>query len=65
TDMRGMFASCEALGTITFGTNFTTAAVDMFYQMFYGCKALHRLDLSGFTFDSGDNINQLFQDADI
>ncbi len=65
TDMRGMFASCEALETITFGTNFTTAAVDMFYQMFYGCKALHRLDLSGFTFDSGDNINQLFQDADI
>lgn len=68
TNMRGMFAFCSNLNSLTFGSNFNTANVTDMGYMFQGInknnnsKALD-LNLTGFTFKSEVNIEEIFQDA--
>ena len=68
TNMHGMFAKCYELNSLTFGSNFNTANVTDMGYMFQeinknnNSKALD-LNLTGFTFKSEVNIDEIFQDA--
>ena len=61
--MKEMFAGCEALESITFSSAFNTANVTDMYCMFYGCKALKTLDLSGFNTANVTNMVGMFYDC--
>lgn len=67
TNMQGMFQNCKALSQLTFGTEFTTAAVTNMNSMFkyINSSTSNTLDLNltGFTFTSGVNIDEIFQYA--
>ena len=61
--MKKMFADCEALESITFSSAFNTANVTNMYCMFYGCKALKTLDLSGFNTENVTEMAGMFSDC--
>ena len=61
--MKKMFAGCEALESITFSSAFNTANVTNMYCMFYGCKALKTLDLSGFNTEKVTEMAGMFYDC--
>lgn len=59
-NMDGYYApTTNALSTIIFGDNFHTSNVTDMTNMFYKCIALSSLDLCGFTFKSGVNLNNM------
>ena len=67
TNMHGMFAFCSKLNSLTFGSNFNTANVNdmryMFQRINNGNSNALDLNLTGFTFKSEVNIEEIFQDA--
>lgn len=68
TNMRGMFAFCNQLKSLSFGNNFNTAnVIDMGYMFQYinksNSSATLDLDLTGFEFKSGVDIDEIFQGA--
>lgn len=58
--MKNMFAYCEKLSNINFGTSFKTTSVTDMLRMFCGCKMLSNIDLSSFNFSSVTNLSYLF-----
>ena len=58
---RGMFADCQNLERINFNSSLdTSAAVDM-SRMFYGCRSLSSLDLSGFDTSKVGTMESMFE----
>ena len=64
TNMHGMFGFCNELNLLTFGDNFNTANVADMSYMFQGVNKNNtdalELDLTGFTFKQGVNIEEIF-----
>ena len=58
---RGMFADCQNLERINFNSSLdTSAAVDM-RRMFYGCRHLSSLNLSGFDTSKVETMESMFE----
>ena len=60
TNMKQMFASCEALTTLSGLDVFDTSGVTDMTSMFSTCVALTSLDVSGFDTSSVTNMNRMF-----
>lgn len=58
-----MFQNCSALESITFPTSIDTNNLINMQYMFYGCKALTNLDLSGFNTENVTNMYGTFQNS--
>ena len=67
TRMHAMFAYCDKLNSLSFGDNFNTANVTKMGYMFQRINKSNPsaldLDLTGFAFKSGVNIEYIFDDA--
>jgi len=60
SDMSALFKNCINLTSITFGNNFTTASVTDMNNMFYWCKQLYTLDITGFKTANVTKMNGMF-----
>ena len=60
TSMRGMFASCSNLTSITGLDSFDTSKVTNMYAMFSECEALTSIDVSSFNTSNVANMSFMF-----
>ena len=58
--MYQMFACCESLETVSFGTSFDTSNVITMYYLFQGCFKLVSLDLSNFNTSNTTDMYGMF-----
>ena len=63
TEMKLMFAYCNKLSNINFGTSFKTTSVTDMLRMFSRCEQLSNIDLSSFNFSSVTNLSYLFSNC--
>ena len=59
-DMSNMFRSCKKLTGLTFPSSFTTSNVTGMAYMFYECETLTELDLSSFSSEKLEYMNEMF-----
>ncbi|MBO4876746.1 MAG: BspA family leucine-rich repeat surface protein [Ruminococcus sp.] len=65
TRMERMFASCDRLESVDFGTSFRSGNVTDMSEMFRGCSWLEELDLSALDTSSVTNMTAMFMDCPV
>ena len=59
--VNGMFHSCSSLGDIRFGDTFYTGRARNMSRMFFGCRALEKLDISFFDTSAAADMSSMFE----
>ena len=59
--VNGMFHSCSSLRDIRFGDTFYTGRARNMSRMFFGCRALEKLDISFFDTSAAADMSSMFE----